>query len=73
MNGENQNQRESKRILRRVEREADGARFGGLDAPQSEHDRLDALGTKIGRGLGLLVTVFLLLAIVLWFGAANPS
>lgn len=66
-------QAESERILRRVTREADGAPFGGPDAPEREDDPLDRLGTKIGRGLGLLVTIFLLLAIIVWFGAAASS
>ena len=73
MQKDEENLAESKRILRRVNREADGAPFGGPDAPLPEEDRLDAIGTRIGRGLGLLLTIFLLLAIIVWFGAAQPS
>ena len=73
MNDKDDRQAESKRILRRVHREADGAPFGGPDAPGPEDDPLDRLGTRIGRGLGLLITIFLLLAFIVWFGAALPS
>lgn len=73
MTNNDERRAESERILRRVNRESDGAQFGGPDAPGPEDDALDRLGTKIGRGLGLLITVFLLLAIIVWFGAAQPS
>ena len=73
MQDKDERQAESERILRRVNREADGAPFGGPDAPLPEEDRLDALGTKIGRGLGLLLTIFILLAIIVWFGATIPA
>lgn len=73
MTDKDDRQAESDRILRRVNREADGAPFGGPGVPEPEDDPLDRLGTRIGRGLGLLVTIFLLLAIIVWLGAASPS
>ena len=73
MQKDDDNLAESNRILRQVNRESDGAPFGGPDAPRAQDDPLDRLGTRIGRGLGLILTVSLLLAIILWFDAAKPS
>jgi hypothetical protein len=73
MQQDEKNQAESRRILDRVNREADGAPFGGIHGPAPEDDPLDRLGTRIGRGLGLLVSIFLLLAIIVWFGAQAPA
>jgi hypothetical protein len=59
----------ARQIMRRVERESDGAQFGGK-APDDSDDPVEIWGTRIGRGLGLLITIFLLLAFIVWFGAA---
>jgi hypothetical protein len=59
----------AREILRRVEREADGAPFAGNPKDEGE-DPVEIWGTRIGRGLGLLITLFLLLAFIVWFGAA---
>lgn len=63
------NDAKSREILRRVERESDGAPFGGNRMNDSD-DPIEIWGTRIGRGLGLLITIFLLLAFIVWFGAA---
>ena len=62
-------EKEAREILRRVEREADGASFAGK-GPDDNDDAVEIWGTRIGRGLGLLITIFLLLAFIVWFGAA---
>ena len=59
----------AREIMRRVEREADGAPFAGK-GPDDGDDPVEIWGTRIGRGLGLLITIFLLLAFIVWFGAA---
>lgn len=71
---------QSKRILRQVERDSDHPGFAPMAHLQRHlsatdvngEDRLEVWGTRIGRGLGLLIMVFLLLAIIVWFGAAKP-
>lgn len=45
----------------------------GRGVPMEDRDPIEVWGTRIGRGLGLLITVFLLLAIIVWFGASLPS
>jgi hypothetical protein len=62
------NEDKARQILRRVERESDGAQFGGKGVDNSD-DPVEIWGTRIGRGLGLLITIFLLLAFIVWFGA----
>ena len=64
-----ENENKAREILRRVERESDGAQFGGK-GPDDSDDPVEIWGTRIGRGLGLLITIFLLLAFIVWFGAA---
>lgn len=79
MNDEQDRLAQSKRILRQVERDSDHPGFSPMDRLQrhlSAHDietddKLEVWGTRIGRGLGLLIMMFLLLAIILWFGAAK--
>lgn len=63
------NEDKARQILRRVERESDGAQFGGKGLDDSD-DPVEIWGTRIGRGLGLLIMIFLLLAFIVWFGAA---
>lgn len=63
------NEKEAREIMRRVEREADGAPFGGRNQDDSD-DPVEVWGTRVGRGLGLLITIFLLLAFIVWFGVA---
>jgi hypothetical protein len=58
----------AREILRRVGRESDGAQFGGK-GPDDSDDPVEIWGTRVGRGLGLLITIFLLLAFIVWFGA----
>jgi hypothetical protein len=80
MNDEQQRLAESKRILRQVNRDADHAGFAPIDRLQNhlsandidKADPLEVWGTRIGRSLGLVIMVSLLLAIILWFGAAQP-
>jgi hypothetical protein len=62
------NEDKAREILRRVERESDGAQFGGKGLDDND-DPVEIWGTRIGRGLGLLITIFLLLAFIVWFGA----
>ncbi|MGB8818051.1 MAG: hypothetical protein WCC66_09055 [Rhizobiaceae bacterium] len=69
---ETDQQKNARAALLRVEKEADGAQFGA-GAPIKSDDPIEVWGTRIGRGLGLLITVFLLLAIIVWFGASLPS
>lgn len=40
--------------------------------PEDENDPVELWGTRIGRGLGFLVMIFLLLAIIVWLGEARP-
>jgi hypothetical protein len=71
---------ESKRILRQVNRDADNPGFRGIDRLHDHlsahdvdaNDPIELWGTRIGRGFGLLVMVFLLLFVIVWFGAAKP-
>ncbi len=80
MNEEQDRLAQSKRILRQVNRDADHPGLRGIDRLQDHlsahdvdsNDPIAVWGTRIGRGLGLLVMVFLLLAVILWFGAAKP-
>lgn len=70
-------QRESRRILDRVAREADSSGFATLGSAvdamrrqanaKTPHDvdPIEYWGTKIGRGLGLVITV----AIIVWLVA----
>ncbi len=69
MNRMEDNEDKSRQILRRVEREADGAPFGAKVEADGD-DPVEIWGTRIGRGLGLLITIFILLTIIVWFGAA---
>ncbi len=80
MNKDDERLAESKRILQQVERESDHRAFRGINDLEDRlspkkvdaNDRIEVWGTRIGRGLGLLIALFLLLAIILWFGAARP-
>jgi hypothetical protein len=80
MNEDQERLAESKRILRQVNRDADTPGFRAFDRLEEHlaakdvdaNDRIEVWGTRIGRGVGLLVFVFLLLTTVLWFGAAKP-
>jgi hypothetical protein len=71
---------ESKRILRQVNRESDQPGFAPIDRLQNhlsandidKTDPLEVWGTRIGRSLGLVIMISLLLAIIVWFGAAQP-
>lgn len=70
---------QSKQILRQVNRDSDHPGFSTMDRLQNHlsardiqaNDRLEVWGTRIGRSLGLLIMIFLLLAIIVWFGAAS--
>ncbi|MGE0501116.1 MAG: hypothetical protein AB7I79_05570 [Rhizobiaceae bacterium] len=78
MQGENDQQRESRRILDRVEQESARDVLGAagraarrvrshVDASNVDpDDRIEVVGTRIGRVLGLIVTA-VLLALFLWF------
>jgi hypothetical protein len=80
MNNDEKRVAESKRILRQVNRESDQPGFPGADRLHKHlsakdvdsDDPIEVWGTRIGRGLGLLIALFLLLAIIVWFGAARP-
>ncbi len=70
---------ESQRILRQVNRDSDHAGFTPIDRLQKhlsandidKTDPLEVWGTRIGRSLGLVIMISLLLAIILWYGAAQ--
>ena len=57
--------RESERILRRVARESETIGASNLArqvaTTQTEEDRIDRIGTRIGRGLGIVVALGLLI------------
>lgn len=66
-----QRKTESQRILDRISREADGGPLARVSAGLRGHvtakdgeaeDRIDRLGTRIGRALGLILTA----ALVIW-------
>ena len=71
---------ESQRILRQVNRDADQPGFRGVDRLKyhlsandtDANDPIEVWGTRIGRSLGLLIMVFLLLLIIIWYGATQP-
>jgi hypothetical protein len=80
MNEEQKRLAESQRILRQVNRDSDHAGFAPIDRLQNhlsandidKADPLEVWGTRFGRSLGLVIMVSLLLAIIVWFGAARP-
>jgi hypothetical protein len=37
-----------------------------------ENDPIELWGTRIGRGLGFLITIGIILALIVWLGAAKP-
>jgi hypothetical protein len=37
-----------------------------------ENDPVELWGTRIGRGLGFLITIGIILALIVWLGAAKP-
>lgn len=37
-----------------------------------ENDPIELWGTRIGRGLGLLMTIGIILGLIVWLGAARP-
>ena len=69
---------ESKRILERVSRESETVltssvarsadqfkkRVGGIDGTNEDNDPIEVLGKKIGRTLGWLAVIFLMLYLV---------
>ncbi len=66
---------ESRRILDRVSREADSSVLGRASAGLRDHitakdgeaeDRIDRLGTRIGRSLGLILTAALFIWLVVF-------
>jgi hypothetical protein len=77
MKSDQQQADEAKRILRQVARETDPSAFPVLDRLQDhlsandsdQNDKIEVWGTRIGRGLGLFIMIFLLLSAIVWFGA----
>jgi hypothetical protein len=39
---------------------------------EDKDDPIELWGTRIGRGLGFLMTIGIILAIIVWLGAARP-
>ncbi len=39
---------------------------------EDNDDPIELWGTRIGRGLGFLITIGIILAIIVWLGAAKP-
>ncbi len=37
-----------------------------------ENDRIELWGTRIGRGLGFLITIGIIAGLIVWLGAATP-
>jgi tetrahydromethanopterin S-methyltransferase subunit G len=37
-----------------------------------ENDPIELWGTRIGRGLGFLITIGIILAVIVWLGAERP-
>ncbi|MGL4488029.1 MAG: hypothetical protein ACRCU5_01110 [Rhizobiaceae bacterium] len=80
MNEDDKRLAESKRILRQVDRDSDQPGFRGVHKLEEHfsakdadaNDPIEVWGTRIGRGLGLVIMMSLLLTVILWFGAAQP-
>ncbi len=37
-----------------------------------ENDPIELWGTRIGRGLGFLITIGIILGLIVWLGAVKP-
>ena len=37
-----------------------------------EDDPIELWGTRVGRGLGFLITIGIILGLIVWLGAAKP-
>ena len=49
----------------------------GLDMNQpkpdpDENDPIELWGTRIGRGLGFLITIGIIVGLIVWLGATSP-
>ncbi len=38
----------------------------------NENDPIELWGTRIGRGLGFLITISIIVGLIVWLGAATP-
>ncbi len=39
---------------------------------EEQNDKVELWGTRIGRGLGFLITIGIILGLIVWLGAAKP-
>ena len=43
-----------------------------LPPENNENDPIELWGTRIGRGLGFLITIGIIVGLIVWLGAAKP-